>query len=1129
MNTKTLIALSLVLFSTQAAAVDMDFYVYGGFDVTVNAFSRIALIFNDGEYVVMFFVAAVFGILFGGMIASGKALLGGGGNNASIINFLILVLIGTGLFKALIIPKGTVHIYDPVVNRYQAIGNVPDLIVLGAGLSNKAERILTEVTDNGSAHPRKLQGGGIGLEMMINAYRGEPFGDQAYIQKTLNQYISDCLPPAETLSGYSFDLQKLKSTTSNIQNELGQLRSDAVFTTVFSASKKYGDVQSCKTAWDGTLKNALTSTSNYQEYLKHVCAQSGLSTDTAGLFQCSKIISDAQDILLNSTASGDYRKFFADIVISKAIVSSLMDTPGSALKQLANKDIVSGGFASQIVSEGWLPAIKAVVFGVVLGLFPVMALFFVTPLVFKALHTMLGLLLWLALWGVTDAVVHGIAMDQVLSMASGMQNMNTSLMAIMMVPEQATKGLAILGKAQSMGVILATFIAGAFFRISGYAFSQLSEKWQQDIDRFGDKASQETIDPIGRTDAVKSHIGAQSTMTSMGMLGIEGFSVANQMMTHTPYAHNLTQNQALRGGGMSTQEALMASGVYSGAENAGQTLHQVEHAQKHYGGLLANAGESIGRMSSEMHTGSVEGQHQAFSDVSLARGMPTDAVIKDSAHINQAKEVTGALSYKDDVVANNPSLDLTGAIHADRSAETLRETASNRIWNERNSQAQIVGDTDRVGAAQKQQMIETADGIGRFYATGGDSAPYVEQSVFTHDKSLGHTSAEAGELEQRNVGVREYGEMSGRVDALHTLGENKAVQTAGEASIIDGKHVNSAKEALGGSVEIGKAIERELPLSHQLLSKAETDEAHAYGETTARQIREGATGMQTDDMAVAQSLAKDAEMVVSGTNSEHIHANLGTTGSAAEVATREGGLLDVKVDDGGQVVTARGFSGLSGTQDSLLSVERGLNLNQGASQMNQGSYAYALENRYGETAQDYQMLFEKMGDESVRETVLAQMAQELDSTMHSNVTYQDIYGHREEISVSVGVPQVAQMLSPVDAELSARGYAEGSATDQDVYNANKLILNSFYDQARNDADEYIKEVYRPNTPDATDEEIRRVSDTFASGSFAEYYQGYRDTLLDLGNKKTRTFSDKMNEEGRPDYSDVKIPDMKHIK
>ena len=80
-----------------------------------------------------------------------------------------LAFIGVALFKGLVIPKGTVHVYDPVRNAYQAVGNVPDLIILIAGGMNKAERVVVELVDNAAAFPYQDGAGGINFQMLLNA------------------------------------------------------------------------------------------------------------------------------------------------------------------------------------------------------------------------------------------------------------------------------------------------------------------------------------------------------------------------------------------------------------------------------------------------------------------------------------------------------------------------------------------------------------------------------------------------------------------------------------------------------------------------------------------------------------------------------------------------------------------------------------------------------------------------------------------------------------------------------------------------------------------------------------------------------------------------------------------------
>ena len=53
----------LLLLSAQASALEMEFYTYDGFSEVVNAFKRLALVFGNNEYLVLFAVAAVLGIL----------------------------------------------------------------------------------------------------------------------------------------------------------------------------------------------------------------------------------------------------------------------------------------------------------------------------------------------------------------------------------------------------------------------------------------------------------------------------------------------------------------------------------------------------------------------------------------------------------------------------------------------------------------------------------------------------------------------------------------------------------------------------------------------------------------------------------------------------------------------------------------------------------------------------------------------------------------------------------------------------------------------------------------------------------------------------------------------------------
>jgi hypothetical protein len=923
---------------------------------------------------------------------------------------------------------------------------------------------------HGSAHPRSLQGGGVGLELLINSFRGDPLGHEAYLQQSIRRYVTDCLPAAASLASYSFDLQQLKSDTADIKAELAKLVSPAVFTLVYSSTHKIGEVMSCQDAWTVKLNPSLNSPALYDEYVEHICAQSGFAVHDAseGLMQmnrCKIVLDDAQDLVFDVSVAGDYRKFMQDIMLSKSIVSSLMRSPGSTLTQLASKDLIESGFSSQLVSEGWLPAIKAIVFGVVLGLMPILALFIVTPMVFKSVHLMFGLMLWLALWGVTDSVVHGIAMDQVITMTEGIKNMKMSLGALMMTPDQATKGLAILGKAQSMGVILSTFIAGVFFKISGYAFTQLSEKWSQDIDRIGDKAGHDVLDPVNRVNAVQQQMDAQAKMTSMGLMGMESFGVANQMMTNAPYNQANSQISALRDNGYSGHKAISGTGVFEGASQAGNRLAQDSFADDHFGGNLRAAGSSFGQISRVMDVADTGGKAQALKgvhgDSTLAEAAGKDSYLRGVDRVTSNK-LRGEMAHKvgnGDVVAGMNSLGRFGEAPLAAKVQQYGDseqyidalgTSEQRFAGEMHGLEQVARLT-----GQDVEQLAGFSGMGQGFGMAGTAKVYGQLSsdeiIQGHEISELSTAADGAVISQ--VANKEgYGTSKNYIDEMKQRGHSEELASLINAQRMmqtmgwDYKDVALAKNGTGWEMALN---------------------GEQMGQMTDAGLFEPVDGRYYDD----------------------------------------GGLLNMSMAGDGSVVSVFAKTGSAEQVNDSLDISRGLTLSEGTNQIGSGSFAYAIENRMDETKTDYANLFANMADPATREATLSQLAQELDQTMHSSVGLQDVHGHREDISASVGLPGLAKLFSGFDGNIGISAYKDGTAVDQDTFNTNKIVLNSLYNQSSQDANDYINEVYRPNAQSATVEGVEKTRTGFGAERFANYYTDYRDSILAIGKDEVEDFSD----------------------
>ena len=253
---KQLSGLLILVSPGIANGLELDYYTYNGFTETVNAFERVALVFNDNEYIYLIFIAVVLGIVFGSLVIGARTL--GNFGHGNTLSWILMVFLGVALFKGLVIPKGTVHVYDPVRNAYQPVGDVPDLVIIIAGGMNKIERVVVELVDNASAYPYGDSAGGINFQLLLNAMTDYSGGlDDYYLVKSVKRYYGDCSQMALIQSSYNFDLNQLRSGTNNLMTLLAELRSPADFTEVYSATDKGGITVSCEEAW-GQLSAAST-------------------------------------------------------------------------------------------------------------------------------------------------------------------------------------------------------------------------------------------------------------------------------------------------------------------------------------------------------------------------------------------------------------------------------------------------------------------------------------------------------------------------------------------------------------------------------------------------------------------------------------------------------------------------------------------------------------------------------------------------------------------------------------------------------------------------------------------------------------------------------------------------------
>jgi len=277
----------LLLFTAEIsyAALEMEYYTYGSFDAVLSAFQKAALVFSDKNYMGLMFTVITLGIFFaatGSMISALKGMKTGG------FSWAVPVGIGVTLFLSMVIPKGTIWIYDPVKNRSQAVGDVPEGLVLLAGTTNLIERGLVDVIST-STDPigYQQQAGGIGFDMLNNVHsKGINLGDQ-YIHDSLRSYTEDCVFFELLRTGTQLSANTINKNSDFI-GLYQQAENPAVFTVYYKDEDDWraGKTKTCTEAY-ALLVTDLKNTAKYTNVTKARCGEIGFDpTNPAEFQQC---------------------------------------------------------------------------------------------------------------------------------------------------------------------------------------------------------------------------------------------------------------------------------------------------------------------------------------------------------------------------------------------------------------------------------------------------------------------------------------------------------------------------------------------------------------------------------------------------------------------------------------------------------------------------------------------------------------------------------------------------------------------------------------------------------------------------------------------------------------------------
>jgi len=477
------------------AYAEWDYYTYSGYNAAVEAWKRVSLIFSHGAFKALMASAVVLGAL---VMLYATILRSAVGVRSDILrNWMVPVGIGMVIGSVFIFPKDRLVIYDEVLQRGPyTVDNVPKILALTAGLTNKIERAFIDIVDTTAIDPSERylnNAGGIGysaVKYLHSYWRGEALSaDKKYLLDTYTQYVSDCVLYVIASSGGSLiNIQRIMDGQMSPSQMIELAKHPSIYTTIWDPNGIANEGVSCEYA--GTQLQSYLATelnpnlpgSLANTVVRAVCSMAGYAEDIGSLNRCSSlvmnIIQDTSFSLgLSSPPSNIGYVLHASLLSHILYEVTLKGSPDEALRILATSQTMSSLWGLGEHANSWIIVLKEALRAFAIAISPFILLFAVTPIAGRALSTVLGLFVWITCWGVIDAVMftfgRTLALEYAPALGKGIHYGWGTAIAFTM-PGYTTKIIAIFGALRWAGLMLSTVITSMLVRFGGTMLALVS-------------------------------------------------------------------------------------------------------------------------------------------------------------------------------------------------------------------------------------------------------------------------------------------------------------------------------------------------------------------------------------------------------------------------------------------------------------------------------------------------------------------------------------------------------------------------------------------------------------------------------------------------------------------------------
>jgi hypothetical protein len=912
-----------------AGAVDMEFYTYNAFEETVAAFQRVSLVLQSPSFTVFVLVFAVAGILVGGLVVGARGMQG---RTVNPIAYLIPVVVGVALFRAFVWPTGTLFIYDPVRNATQAVGDVPDAVVLMAGTLNKIERGVVEIIETASADPDAERSGALRYSLILNALNAR--GTNISLERNLMNYYLDCGLPSMSLGFNGASQQEAERNTADLYDTFARFAHPSFSTIAYTGAGDTNVVMTCAAMWANVLNPALSGAGALSDVRDMICAKTGFDMTVAA--QQARCDGELQSLgtlygLSPSSPMPFIRSTQMAIAMTNAMRSGDISVETGAL---VNRQVMAEGMGVAEALDRWVPKVRGFMTAAVLGMVPLALLFVVTPLMGKALQLLAGLFLWLTLWGVADAISVSMAADAAADSFNQMQTFGFSHLSFMLSPEGAIQSLGVFGKARGMALMMATVLSYALFQFGGYAFTNMANSWQNDIQQMGESAGRTAMMPEERAALMQRLSTSPATEATLNQYGFAAVA-AGATMGPAGQAREASRAGSYVSSGLNGPLGMgLAPGSGAGGPEMGAPPSGSAHGAAELGGAWSGATSGGGSSSgpsrpggslfdnyidpqTDIRAGRNIGEIESREEVAQRHGSNVLDVTRESTRFGDVQGTESTLAEKStlgdlghDAASSGTQMGRVSGGRTSAQSEIIGQIAKNEgVDSESSSAAQ------QFGRQERGEMIGAVRGA------------HTDQYITTSQQSTIRRVAE-GEQMERDASAGRIGRADAIGADISARGMNLALSEFGRDAQVKGNALDRMSSAARGQEvfdsEDAGDFTRGVAHVDVAGTQARVEMAHTMGRLLGidTSTDEGMKRFSLSHEGANQTVtvAADPSMKERVIDAFHLDSD-----AASALRNHQGGMkLSASVDESGNVawvaVTAGGQTTLVDSTD----IERGL-------------------------------------------------------------------------------------------------------------------------------------------------------------------------------------------------------------